>query len=185
MNNEEHRYRGRYLGISERSGWEFATRVNAREVAVLVALTDAKELVLVEQYRVPVSRNVIELPAGLVGDHGDPNEPTLEAAQRELIEETGFSAGRLTELLSCPSSAGMSDEIITFYLAEELEQIGPGGGDASEDIRVHRVPLDTVCDWLGARGEEGYYLDPKVYAAVLWLERLSRGQVACPGPESL
>ena len=173
-------FRGEYLGIAERDGWEFASRTNASNVAVLVPVTDDGDIVLVEQFRIPVGRRVIELPAGLVGDQDDPDEPIIEAAHRELLEETGYTAERLTELLACPSTAGMSDEIITFLLAEGLQKIGPGGGDASEDIVVHTVPLGEACEWLREKRKTGLYLDPKVYAALLWLDRRSRGETPCP-----
>lgn len=180
MDNDALQFRGRFLGIVERAGWEFATRTNASDVAVLVPVTDQGEVVLIEQYRIPVKARVIELPAGLVGDQGDPDEPVLEAAQRELEEETGYTASRMSLLTQCPSSSGMSDEIVTFFLAEGLRKVGPGGGDDSEEILVHEVPLAEACDWLGARQAEGCMLDPKVYAALLWLERRERGEVPCP-----
>ena len=173
-------FRGRYLGIAERDGWEFVMRTNASNVAVLVPVTDEREIILVEQYRPPVQKRVIELPAGLVGDREDPDETVLVAAQRELLEETGFTAEHMQELLVCPSTAGMSDEVITFILAEGLEQVGPGGGDESEDIEVHRVELSSACEWLGAKNAEGLYIDPKIYAAILWHERLDRGEIPCP-----
>jgi ADP-ribose pyrophosphatase len=180
MSDATFHYRGKYLGIAERNGWEYASRTNVSQVAVLVAVTDERELVLVEQYRIPVSRRVIELPAGLVGDHEDPDESVVVAARRELLEETGYTAARVTELFACPSTAGMSDEIITFLLAEGLEKAGPGGGDDSEDITVHVVPLADACDWLAGRRREGLYLDPKVYSGILWLERQARGEEPCP-----
>ncbi len=175
MSGEKIHFRGRYLGITERDTWEFATRTNAKGVAVLVPVTAREEVVLVEQFRVPVNARVIELPAGLAGDAGDPAESVMVAAERELEEETGFAAASITELLECPSSPGMSDEIITFYLAEGLTRIGPGGGDGSEDIQVHLVPLAEASEWLGARLAEGLLLDPKIYAALLWLERRAKG----------
>ena len=55
------------------------------------------------------------------------------------MEETGYAASRMSLLLQCPSSSGMSDEIVTFFLAEGLRKVGPGGGDESEDILVHAV----------------------------------------------
>jgi ADP-ribose pyrophosphatase len=180
MGEERFLYRGRYLGLAERQGWEFATRTNASSVAVLVAVTEDNEIVLVEQFRLPVGKRVIELPAGLVGDQGHPDEPILEAAQRELIEETGFAANSLTLLLECPSSAGMSDELITFYLAEGLQKVGPGGGDSSEDIVVHIVPLRQAAEWMGHQREAGLMLDPKVYTALFWLNRRLMDQAPCP-----
>jgi len=175
MDDSGYCFRGRYLGIRERDGWEYATRTNASAVVILVPVTDAGELVLVEQYRVPVQCRVIELPAGLVGDQGEPEETLLDAARRELEEETGFTAGRLSRLLTCPSSAGMSDEMITFYLAEGLARTGPGGGDDSESITVHLVPVDEVVAWLAGMMEAGRLVDPKTYGALHWLARRREG----------
>jgi len=141
-------FKGRYLSLLEREGWEFASRSNASSVVVLVAVTPDKEIVLVEQFRTPVNSAVIELPAGLVGDHVDPDESVLDAAARELEEETGFAASQMELLMDCPSSAGMSDELISFVLATGLTRVGPGGGDDSEDIAVHLVPLAGVDAWL-------------------------------------
>lgn len=164
-------FAGRYLGLRERAGWEFATRTNASAVAVLIAVTDRNELLLVEQYRIPVQSPVIELPAGLVGDLDDPNEAVLVAAQRELREETGYQAAQLTNLLSCPSSAGMTDEIITFVRASGLQRISEGGGDSSEEITVHRVPLDEADAWMAEQVQAGMPVDPKIYTALYWLQR--------------
>lgn len=174
------RYSGHYIGITERDGWEYAMRTNASAVVVLVPVTDQDELVLVEQYRIPVQAQVIELPAGLVGDLDDPDEQMLTAAQRELEEETGFRAGVLTPFLACPSSAGLTDETIAFYLAENLEQVGAGGGDQSEDIIVHRVPLAGADEWLVSMMQAGCMLDPKIYAALYWMGRLKMGMRPLP-----
>lgn len=176
MSKQDNHYQGRYLGIRERDGWEFATRTNAHAVAVLVALTEAGELLLVEQYRIPVQSSVIELPAGLVGDLDDPEESILTAATRELEEETGYRAERLTHLITCPSSAGLSDEMVTILLAEGLQRTGSGGGDDSEDITVHAVPLDQASEWLAQAQRDGRQLDPKIFAALFWLERMAQGK---------
>jgi ADP-ribose pyrophosphatase len=169
-------YRGSYLSMLERDGWEYSSRTNASGVVVIVAVTDRDELVLVEQYRPPVDRSVIELPAGLVGDLGDNDETILEAAARELEEETGFSASDIRLLLEAPSSAGMTDEIVSFILADGLRQVGPGGGDDSEDIRVHTVPMLRVDSWLREQSASGKLLDPKIFAALYWISqgRLNR-----------
>lgn len=170
MNEDMIRYHGRYLSLVERGTWEFVTRPNAHAVAVLVAVTPDREIVLVEQYRRPVDARVVELPAGLVGDLDDPNEPVLEAAGRELIEETGFEAAHLELLMECPTSSGMTDEIISFVLARGLRRIGPGGGDDSEDIETHVVPLAEADGWLKGKQADGLLLDPKLFTALYWLE---------------
>lgn len=164
------RYKGRYLSLIERDGWEFTRRSNAHGVVALVAVTDAGEIVLVEQYRKPVEAQVIELPAGLAGDLTDPDEPILQAAARELEEETGFVAGQMELLMDCPGSAGMSDEMISFVMADDLRRAGPGGGDASESIDVHLVPLAEADEWLSRQQAEGKHLDPKIYTALYWLK---------------
>lgn len=169
--NDINHYSGRYLGLKERANWEFAYRTNASGVVVLVPVTKAHELVLVEQYRIPVNNRVIELPAGLVGDTDDSNEAFETAARRELLEETGYCAAKLEELLTCPSTPGMADEMITIYFASGLERVGPGGGDGNEDITVHHVPITTAPQWLDARRAEGIMLDPKIYAGLFWAQR--------------
>ena len=161
-------YQGRFLGMQERDSWEYTSRTNASGVVVLVPVTDAGELVLVEQFRIPVDNRVIELPAGLSGDTGDKDEALETAAQRELFEETGYRAGQLEELLTCPSTPGMSDEIVTIFYASGLERVGSGGGNHDEDITVHHVPLDTATRWLQTRMKEGIMIDPKIYAGLFW-----------------
>jgi ADP-ribose pyrophosphatase len=160
-------YEGRYLTLQSRHGWEYVAR--RHRVVVIVAWTPADELLLVEQYRQPIGGKTIELPAGLVGDQpGQEDEPMLEAAARELEEETGWRAGLLQDIMTCPTSAGMTDERVLFVLASELVQINQGGGDASEDIVVHAVPRQDIDGWLDQRRAEGLALDPKIYAALYW-----------------
>lgn len=170
MSNVVTHYEGRYLSLMERDQWEFVTRSNAHAVVVLCAVTPDDEIVLVEQYRRPVDSRVIELPAGLVGDLHGPDETVLEAAGRELIEETGFEAASLELLMECPTSSGMTDEIISFVMARGLRRVGLGGGDASEDIETHVVPLAGIDDWLRERSTAGLPLDPKIFSALYWLK---------------
>jgi len=170
MSKDRVHYKGRFLSLLEKNDWEYASRCNASAVVVLVPVTDQGEIVLVEQLRKPVGAQVIELPAGLVGDHADPDESILDAAGRELEEETGFLASDLELRMECPSSAGMTDEIISFVMAKGLQRVGPGGGDDSEEIEVHIVALTDVDDWLAVQQSAGKLLDPKIYTALYWLK---------------
>jgi ADP-ribose pyrophosphatase len=146
-------WKGRHLSIADRGGWEFAKRNIDQPAVGIVAITDDRKVVLVEQYRPPLNGNVIELPAGLSGDVlGAEQESLLSAAQRELLEETGYTAASWTELLRGYSSPGLTDESIVLFLAEGLTKVSAGGGDGSERITVHEIPFAQVLDWLSQNG---------------------------------
>jgi ADP-ribose pyrophosphatase len=159
-----------YLRLIDRDGWYFVERPNARDVVILIAVTPQGHLLLLEQFRPALDRWIVELPAGLVGDEPDRGaEPLLEAAGRELIEETGWQASSLTPLLSCASAPGMASETVTYVRARGLQKVGPGGGVGGEQIRVHEVPLAGANTWIAQRAAEGLLVSVQVYAG-LWLE---------------
>ena len=163
---------GRYLQLRRRHSWEFVERKGVTDVVVLVAVTAEQEAVLVEQYREPVQAKMIEWAAGLVGDEeAVDGETMLEAAARELEEETGFRAERFDILATGPSSGGLTSEVVTFVRARELERVGEGGGVGGEDIRVHLVPLSQSDSWLSQRAGEGFLIDPKIYAGLYFLSK--------------
>jgi ADP-ribose diphosphatase len=165
---------GRYITMVDDAGWEYVTRQNVTGIVVLVALTPAREVVLVEQYRPPVRRRVVELPAGLVGDvQGLEAESLAAAAHRELVEETGFEAREMVELGAGPVAVGVSDEIVTFFEARGLERVGAGGGDDSEDIDVHLVPVASLDAFLAEKRAAGLDVDPKIFAG-LYLAGVTR-----------
>ena len=162
-------YEGQWLRLVKRGHWESCERTHGKDgLAVLViAVTPDDEVLFVEQYRVPLGARTIEMPAGLVGD--DDGEDTLEAAaHRELIEETGWAAGRIDVLLTGPTSSGMSNERIAFARARDLRKVGAGGGVGSENITVHTVPRATAPAWLMQKYADGYELDLKLWAG-LWM----------------
>ncbi len=170
---EEIAWQGKWLEMVQRDGWEFVRRRNATGVVAIMAATPQGELLLVRQPRVPVGGEAIELPAGLVGDQGD--ESPLVAAARELEEETGWRAGKLTLICKTPSSAGLTCETVQLVLAQDLVQVGPGGGIVGEEsIRVEKIPLEKVHDWLMERQAEGILIDAKIWAA-LWFFLPPRG----------
>lgn len=160
-------YEGRFVALRRRGRWEFAERVNAHGAAVIVAVTDDDRFVLVEQYREPLSGRAIENPAGLAGDQPG-EEDILEAARRELLEETGFDADHVALIMTGPGSPGMTSEQLTFVRATGLRRVHAGGGDGNEDITVHLVPMPEVCTFLAAKMREGLHVDPRVYAALFF-----------------
>jgi ADP-ribose pyrophosphatase len=158
-----------WLGLYRIGTWDFARRPAAESCVGVLATTAANEIVLVEQFRIPVQQHVIEIPAGLAGDEDEHRgEPLEETARRELLEETGYRAGTLRLLLSSPTSAGMTSEFTHFFHATDLVRESQGGGVGSETITVHTVPLAGLRDWLQARQDSGAAIDSKIHAA-LWL----------------
>lgn len=167
---------GRWLQLVFANGWEWVTRHTCSGAVVIVAVTEHDEIVLVEQYRVPLGAAVIDLPAGLVGDEaGKADEPMADAGRRELLEETGFQADEMLFLTEGPTSAGLTDESHAFYLARGVHRVAAGGGDAGEQITVHVVPLGEVPSWLDARRREGALVSPKVYAALYFASKGGEG----------
>ena len=169
--NKELLFEGKFLRLVRLDTWEFIERIGATGVVGMVPVTDAGELVLVEQYRVPCSARVVELPAGLAGDLGGLAGESLEAAaRRELEEETGFRAATMEFLMEGPNSAGSSNSRMTIFLATGLRRVGPGGGDEHEAITVHVVPLPEVWAWLKAQAAAGKLLDPKIFTGLWFAE---------------
>ena len=158
---------GKYLHFLSEGGWEYVIRPHSTGVVVIVAVTPARHLILVEQHRVAVHGTVIELPAGLVGDTGAlRGEPLVTAARRELLEETGFEAEEMIELASGPIAVGVSSEVVTFFHAQRPRRVGPGGGDETEEITVHEVALDQLHGWLAEKQRGGAFVDPKLFAGL-------------------
>lgn len=177
MTEAETLFAGRWLRMRRRGAWEYVERVNPKGAVIIVALTPADEVLLVEQFRVPIGARTIEMPAGLVGDiEGSEHEGIVESAHRELLEETGWRAGRIEVVMGGPSSAGMSTEVMTFARAFDLTRVHEGGGDATEEITVHRVPRDDCATFLAGRMARGYAIDPKLYAGLYFIDHDARGQ---------
>ncbi len=165
--------RGRWLELVDDNGWEFVRRVRGHAVAIILPRFTNGDTLLVEQYRPAVGRPCIEFPAGLVGDEpGMEAEALLQAAGRELLEETGYRAHRLRWLFRGPTTPGMSSEQVDFILAEDLQHEHAGGGVDDENITVHRLPLATLPQWLATRSN--CCIDAKLHAGLWWLLHAER-----------
>src|ERR1700730_2279660 len=106
-------FEGKKIFVATRDGWEFVERKNAREAVAVVAETEDGKVILTEQYRRPVDANVIDFPAGLIGDEGGVDDPA-ETARKELEEETGWKCRDLELLAHGPTSPGITSEIVSF-----------------------------------------------------------------------
>lgn len=151
---------GQFLEVHKQDRWEYVSRTRDVSAAVILAV-DAGDVILIEQYRVPLGTLCLELPAGLVGDEQE-DEEIEAAASRELEEETGYRAARMTALGRFHSSPGMTSEGFTLLRADGLERTGEGGGVGGEDIRVHRVPLGDVPAFVERKRAEGAAIDSKL-----------------------
>lgn len=140
-------------------------RVMEREVvrhldAVGIAvLTGERDIVLVTQYRHPVNRALLEIPAGLLDD----GESAAECAVRELKEETGYSVEHVEKMAEFYTSAGFTDEKFHLYFSDKIEAGEPERELGEEDIQVVTLPLKTALE-MALRGE---IQDAKTLIAIL------------------
>ena len=156
-------WQGKFITARKKGRWEYVSRARGIRAAVILAVDETDHVVLVEQYRVPLGRRCIELPAGLIGDDdGAEGEEPLAAAARELEEETGYRAGRMEIVGEFYSSPGMVSESFTLVRAHDLEKVGPGGGTESEDITVHRVPLSGIAQAIAGWRAQDYAIDVRM-----------------------
>ncbi len=168
MSAPETLFESRWLGLYRIGTWDFVRRPHSDAAVGILAITAENEIILVEQYRIPMQRLVIEVPAGLVGDEPEfEGESLAESAARELLEETGYRAGTIVPLISSPTSAGMTSETTHLFHASNLTRETAGGGVAGEKITVHHVPLTSRRAWLAKREAAGILIDFKILAA-LW-----------------
>lgn len=157
---EEIVWQGRFITAKTRGKWEYVSRSRGISAAVILAVHDGA-VVLVEQFRVPLGRTCLELPAGLIGDGSSDEAPELAAA-RELEEETGFRAGRIENLGQFYSSPGMVSESFHLMRAYDLERVHQGGGVEDEDIVVHVVPLADLDAFVAEKRAQGCGMDVKL-----------------------
>ena len=156
-------WQGRFVTAKKRGRWEYVSRSRGIRAAVILAVDADDHVLLVEQFRVPLGRNCIELPAGLIGDNDGPeNETPLAAAGRELEEETGYRASELEEVGCFFSSPGMVSESFTLLRARGLTKISEGGGVEGENITVHRVLLSQLPAFLETKRKEGCGVDVRM-----------------------
>jgi ADP-ribose pyrophosphatase len=155
-------WQGKFVTAKVRGKWEYVSRSRGIRAAVILAIDSEDHVILVEQFRVPLGRICIELPAGLIGDGHDESEDPEIAGARELEEETGYHAERMETVGEFWSSPGMVSESFTLLRAHGLAKVGPGGGTPGENITVHRVPLARLETFIAARRAQGDAIDVKL-----------------------
>ncbi|NOX20219.1 MAG: NUDIX hydrolase [Nitrospirae bacterium] len=165
--NKELLWKGNYLQVFKYNlvnsngrplTWEVVKRVGTRGIVAVVPFTSSGDVILVKQYRPPVQAYVIEFPAGL----NDRNETLEEVARRELLEETGYRADRLEPLITGPLSSGASAEILTVFVAPNVQPSGNQQLEDAEQIEVIKLPSEGFMEHILDLQTEDTMLDLKI-----------------------
>ncbi len=165
-------YRGRLLVVKEdevrlpNGGQARREYVQHQGAVVVIPLLDPDTVLLEHQFRYPLHRHFLELPAGKI----EPEEPPEQTARRELLEETGFVAREWSFLTTLHPCVGYSDERIELFLARDLVFEGHPGED-DEFIETVNMSLDHALEKIFSRE----ITEAKTILGVLWADRLRRG----------
>jgi ADP-ribose pyrophosphatase len=134
---------------------------------MMIAFLDERTILMERQYRYPLHRHFIELPAGKMEQGEDP----LETAQRELREECGYEAREWRHLATLHPCIGYADEHIELYLARDLTHVGHAL-DEGEFLQVFQVTIDEALQWV----RDGRITEAKAVTGLLWADRIARGE---------
>ena len=129
---------------------------------MIMPVFDNGDVLVERQYRYPMRQVFIEFPAG----KKDAGEEPLTTAQRELLEETGYTAERFTHITDIHNALAYCDEVIHFYVAEGLHDSGQQHLDDNEFVQVLRVPLAELMGWI----RQGWVPDVKTQLGAFWLQ---------------
>lgn len=161
-------YKGNIINVErltvELPNGKIATRDVVRNpgASVIVPVTDNGEIVMVEQFRKPNEKTFIEIPAGKL----DAGEEPIKCAERELKEETGYTAKELKKILTLNPAPAFADEVLHIYLATGLSR-GEAHPDEDEFISARTYKIDEVLNMI----DEGQITDSKTVAGVLFAVR--------------
>ena len=129
---------------------------------MIIPVFDNGDVLVEQQYRYPMRQVFVEFPAG----KKDAGEAPLETAQRELLEETGYTAQNYTHITDIHNALAYCDEVIHFYIAEDLHDSGQQKLDDNEFVQVMRVPLVELMNWI----RQGWVPDVKTQLGAFWLQ---------------
>ena len=157
----------RFRGLAGPGIWEFVERKTRGPIVAVLPVTKKNEVVLVKTFRIPWKRYIVEMCAGLMDKKG---ESLVRLARRELLEETGYRAGRLEKLIEGPFDAGMSTDSLAVYLAPEATYVRKPVLENAEDIAVLKIPLARLAHFL-THPPKGVLVDVKIFSILYWLRK--------------
>jgi ADP-ribose pyrophosphatase len=143
-------------------------KVSKREIVkhpgavAVIAVTEEGKIVMVEQFRKPLEKTIIEIPAGKLEKGEDPSE----CAKRELLEETGYSCESMESIGSFYTSPGFADELIHLFFTDSLIQKGEQMTDEDEFVNVIEVSIDEAKEMIKSQKIH----DAKTAYGVLYME---------------
>jgi len=167
----ERLFHGRIIDLIVEDVEDSPGNIRKREIvshpggSAIVPLLDNGDVILVRQYRYPHKIFILEVPAGKL----EPNEDPLAAAQRELQEETGYTAGQYEKLTTMYTTPGFCNEVLHIYLATGLKKSEHGQNldEGEQSLTVEVLPLSTVVEMI----DRGELSDSKTIAGILLTER--------------
>lgn len=148
--------------------WEAVDRTTGADIVSVIPVTKNGEIILIEQFRPPVSKMVIEFPAGLC----DKDENLENAALRELQEETGYQSNDIQKLFAGPVSSGLSSEYLNVFLAIDLVFVGKKDGREERGITVYKILMESVSEWLDKKETEGILVDVKIRGHISYVKNI-------------
>lgn len=152
------------------SKYEVVVRNKVNDIIAVLPVTEDKKVILIKQFRIPMKRDIIEIPAW-IGDKE--NEEPIDILNRELWEEVGYETKDVHFCFESPTSQGMTNESCKYYIALDCKPAPEKmGHEWAEQIEVLEFNMETIFEDLQNLEKEGYMVDSKVYALLFWYEKI-------------
>jgi ADP-ribose pyrophosphatase len=162
-------YNGKFINVELQTVMLPDGKITTRDIvthpgaSVIVPIDENNEIYLVRQYRKPIERLSLELPAGKL----DKGEKPVECARRELLEETGLIAGDIKHVISVHSTPGFSNELLHIFMATDLKSAGPACTDSDEFLTCGKFPISKLIEMI----YDNVITDAKTIIGILLAER--------------
>ncbi|MCK9272433.1 NUDIX hydrolase [Candidatus Gracilibacteria bacterium] len=162
-----------FIGINGKVGnYEMIVRNKVNDIIAVLPVTSDNKVILIKQFRIPLARDVIEVPAGL-GDK--PNENPLAILDRELKEEVGYESDNAIFCFESPTSSGLTNETCKCYIAFDCKKVTEElAHEGAEQIEVLEFDLDNIFEELDKLNQQGFMIGSKVYGLLFWLDKLKK-----------